>query len=142
MGGIVAQVPGNIETGRWYDIRIETKGASIKCFLDGKLIHEVAAPTLKSLYASATKNQKTGEVIVKVVNAAPNALETDINLSGLQKVGSAEAIVLTSESPTDENSLDNPTKVSPKTQALTVTGSKFTHNFPGNSVTVLRFGLK
>jgi hypothetical protein len=32
------QVPGSIETGRWYDIRIELKGPRVQCFLDGKLM--------------------------------------------------------------------------------------------------------
>jgi len=31
--------PGFIETGRWYDIRVQVKGTCIKCWLDGKLIH-------------------------------------------------------------------------------------------------------
>ena len=34
-------VPGSIETGRWYDIKIEVNGGRIRCFLDGKLIHDV-----------------------------------------------------------------------------------------------------
>ena len=35
-----SRVPGHIENNRWYDIRIEIKGASVKCYLDGKLIHD------------------------------------------------------------------------------------------------------
>ena len=30
-----------VETGRWYDVRIEVKGRQIRCFLDGKLVTEV-----------------------------------------------------------------------------------------------------
>ncbi len=51
-----------------------------------------------------------------------------------------EAAVLTSENPADENTLDDPTKVSPKSQTFDVTGSDFQHEFPGNSLTVLRIG--
>lgn len=37
--GIAAErVPGKIETGRWYDIRIALKGNTVLAFLDGKLI--------------------------------------------------------------------------------------------------------
>ena len=54
--------------------------------------------------------------------------------------GEAKAIVLTSASPRDENTIDQPTKVSPKTERLTVTSPKFTRSFPGNSLTVLRIG--
>jgi O-glycosyl hydrolase len=34
------QLAGKIETGRWYDIRIELKGNSIRAFLDNQLVQE------------------------------------------------------------------------------------------------------
>ena len=50
-------VPGSIETGRWYDIRIEVKGANVKCYLDGKLIHDVKWQATKPLYAVGQPGQ-------------------------------------------------------------------------------------
>jgi alpha-L-arabinofuranosidase len=47
-------------------------------------------------------------------------------------------MVLTSADPLDENSLENPTKVAPKTSQITLSGSSFPHSFPAHSVTVLR----
>ncbi len=140
MGGIIGrEVPGSIETGRWYDIRIEVFGTNIKCYLDGKLIHDVTPPVLKSLYASASRTKDTGEVILKVVNASKAELSTDIKLSGVKSVpGSAQATVLTSQNATDENSLTEPTKVAPATKTIDVKGPSFQHAFPGNSVTILR----
>jgi hypothetical protein len=41
-GGSASQVPGKIETNRWYDIRIEVQGASVKCYLDDKLVQQAA----------------------------------------------------------------------------------------------------
>ena len=32
---------GFIQTGRWYDLRIEVRGDRVKCFLDGQLIHDI-----------------------------------------------------------------------------------------------------
>ncbi|MCX6908745.1 MAG: DUF1080 domain-containing protein [Verrucomicrobia bacterium] len=137
--GIHAErMPGKIETGRWYDIKIECLGARVRCYLDGKLIHDVTREPLQSLYASASRVKKTGELILKVVNGNSQPLATAINLKGLSKVKSATAIVLTSDNELDENTLDEPTKVAPKTQTLSVTGPAFKHTFPGNSVTVLR----
>jgi len=50
MEGIIGnEVPGKIETDRWYDIRIELSNTQIKCYLDGKLIHDVTYPKNKSL---------------------------------------------------------------------------------------------
>lgn len=46
--------------------------------------------------------------------------------------------MLTSESPLDENTLEKPTKVSPKTEDVKISGSTLTRSFPGNSFTVIR----
>jgi alpha-L-arabinofuranosidase len=50
--------------------------------------------------------------------------------------------VLTSESGADENSLAEPMKVSPKTEAVEFTGTSLKRSFPGNSFTVLRLQTK
>jgi alpha-L-arabinofuranosidase len=139
-GGIVTQTPGEIETGRWYDIRIEHKGANIKCYLDGKLIHDVNSPGVKALHASASRVNASGEVILKVVNAAAAPVTADVALKGVERLnGPAQAIVLTSDKPEDENTLDEPTKVVPKAATVNVGGPSFRHEFPGNSLTILRF---
>ncbi|MHC4253915.1 MAG: family 16 glycoside hydrolase, partial [Planctomycetota bacterium] len=39
---------GKIETGRWYSVKVAVKGDSIKCFFDGKLIHDVKDGTYKA----------------------------------------------------------------------------------------------
>ena len=40
--------PGSIETGKWYDVKIVLRGSSIRCYLDGQLIHDVDDPTYKA----------------------------------------------------------------------------------------------
>jgi DNA-directed RNA polymerase subunit RPC12/RpoP len=39
------RIPGKIDTGRWYDIRIELSGPHIRCYLDGAIVHDVVYPT-------------------------------------------------------------------------------------------------
>jgi alpha-L-arabinofuranosidase len=137
--------PASIAPGRWYDIRIQLKGTTIKCWLDGQLIHDIVKPraTVHRLYASATHDHKTGDIILKVVNTAAEPVNADLNLRGAQNLpGSGTAIVLTSESARDENSLEQPLKVSPQTQTFSFTGSQIKRTFPGNSVTVLRIASK
>lgn len=135
--------PGKIETGRWYDIRIQVLGNRVKCSLDGKLIHDInyqQGGSVKTLCACASHDEKSGDVIVKVVNASANPVETQINLDGLKNLaGPATGIVLTSADPLDENSVDEPTKVSPKMESIDFTGTNLTRSFPGNSFTILRF---
>jgi len=132
-----------IETGRWYDIRIEVSGSSFKCFLDDKLIHEAKHSGVKSLHASATRDAARGEVILKVVNASAEAQPAEIKLNGIaQATSPAHVMVLTSEHATDENTLDSPKKVVPVAQTIPLTGTTLSHSFPGNSFTVIRVQVK
>ncbi|MGA7162079.1 MAG: alpha-L-arabinofuranosidase C-terminal domain-containing protein [Bacteroidota bacterium] len=130
-----------IETGRWYDVKIELRGNSAKGYLDGKIVQEVGdvRTSVKSLFASAARDDKSGDIIVKVVNASFDPLTTQIELKGAGAIGGkGKAIVLASGSPLDENTLDDPTKVVPKTELVHFSGNILTRSFPGNSLTVIR----
>ncbi len=129
-----------IETGHWYDIKVEVNGISIRCWLDGHLVHQILRPRQAThrLYAAAARDNQSGSTILKVVNTADGPVETHIQLQGAKAGGSGQAVVLAADSPWDENSLENPQKVSPKTSPLSVTGPAFDYTFPGNSVTILQ----
>ena len=144
MGAINSHdVNGSIETGRWYDIRIETTDAGIKCYLDDKLIHDSTYPEITSLYASASREDSSGDIIAKVVNASPDAVETDLRFDGAASLAnSAKAIILTSASGDDENSLEHPEKVMPKSKELEVKNFTIHQSFPGNSLTIIRASRK
>ena len=133
------RVPGKIETGRWYDVKVELKGASVRCYLDGQLVHEVTGKNMPGLYAVASRADATGEIILKTVNASDAPLATAIALPGAGKLApQAPAWVLTSASPDDENSFDAPAKIAPKEEALSNVAPEFPHTFPAHSVTVMR----
>jgi alpha-L-arabinofuranosidase len=135
-------VPGSIETGRWYDIRIEVKDATVKCFLDGKLIHDVKWQAMKPLFAVASRAKRAHEVILKVVNVSSSDQETDLKLEGAKVSPTASAMVIASDKPEDENTLYQPLRVRPVTLTLRNAGAAFRHTFPANSVTVLRLKLQ
>jgi len=145
-GGSLDSKPSHIETDRWYDIKLTVAGKRVKCWLDGKLVHDVdydASGPINSLYATSATDAQSGDVIVKVVNTSAGPLETAIDLSGAGNLsGQGTATVLTSENATDENSLAEPLKVSPKTESVSFSGAALTHSFPGNSFTVLRLKTK
>lgn len=138
--------PAHIETGRWYDLKLTVSGKNVKCWLDGKLMHDVefdANTKVASLYAVAATDKASGDVILKIVNANAKALETEIALKGGAKLsGQGTATVLTSDSPKDENTIQSPTKVSLKTEPINFSGSTIKRSFPGNSFTVLRLKAK
>lgn len=131
-------VPGKIETGRWYDVVIDATGDRLKCSLNGKQLVDVQPPRIKAVFASATLDEPSGEVIVKIVNAAANERDAVVELGGLAKATVSEALQLSSANAMDENSLDEPLKVSTKPVDLIVDGNRIRHTMPGNSLLVVR----
>ena len=135
---IAGEAAGKIETNRWYDIRIECKANSAKCFLDGKLVQEFAYPAPPMPVYAVASRADGGEVILKVVNADREAQRIAVELRGVKKVSGGTAIVLTSARGEDENTLAEPNKVAPVTKSLEASAPRFTYTLPPNSVTVLR----
>ena len=90
------------------------------------------------LYASASLDERAGEVILKVVNTSPAQREVSINLAGARGVKGGSALVLSSPDLKAENSLDEPTRISPVERPLAAPGAEFTYALAPNSLTVLR----
>ena len=132
-------VPGRIEEGRWYGIRIELAGPRIRCYLDGQLVHDVQDAAAMPMAAVAGRDERTGEVVLKVVNVSDEAQRTEVALKGAGRVEpQGTAVVLTSGSPEDENSVAEPTNVAPVTQQVGRLGATFRYAFPPHSLTILR----
>ncbi|QGK73233.1 alpha-L-arabinofuranosidase C-terminal domain-containing protein [Flavobacterium sp. SLB02] len=94
-----------------------------------------------SLYASAVKDVKKKEVIIKLVNTAPAAQEINIDLKGA-KLGSKGSIVrLSSPGREDENTFSDPKKITPKQSEYTITKGNQQLNLPAYSLTVLKLKI-
>jgi alpha-L-arabinofuranosidase len=136
--------PFTVETGRWYDLKLEVNGHTARGYVDGKLVMEAtdeANLPAAAAFASASYINATGELIVKVVNSADQPLEAEIHLANAREVGAGKAIVLSGE-PSAVNSIANPANVAPKEEPLTNASASFTRTFPAHSVTLLRFPAK
>ena len=139
--GEPARIPGKIEDNRWYDVRIELKGNTVKAYLDNQLIQQGELKPVTALYAVAGRDEKSGDVIIDVVNPTATPMPTNLNLTGLARVTTAKAIVL-SGAPGDENSIQAPTKIAPREEDIALTSPNFTHTFPAHSFTILRLKTK
>jgi alpha-L-arabinofuranosidase len=140
----LGRVPGSLETGRWYDIKIAIKGPHVDCTLDGRLIQsaDVLVRRVPALFASATRDDHTGEVILKVVNAQARPAPVSIQIAGTSMLKATGTAITLSGDPKDENSLDSPTRISPASSKVSGVGSKFTYTFRPHSLTVLRLGQR
>lgn len=132
------QVLGHIETGRWYDLKVEVQGPRIRCYVDGTLVHDLQDRPASTLFASASREQSSGEVILKVANPAEADQEVRIALNGLRAVGREAVGEVLTGSPADVNSLAEPRHIAPKPLRIPIAGTTFSHAFPASSITVLR----
>ena len=137
----VKTVPGRIETGRWYDIRIEVRDTQVKAYVDGQLVQEVQIDYPDMLYANAMVDKATNELVVKVVNFDDVMIPLQMNLKGADVV-SAQMSLLTAEDGKAENSYDEPEKVVPMTTECDLTFKESLYMVPANSLTVWRMKMK
>lgn len=136
------RIPGKIEPNRWYDVRIELKGATVKAYLDNQLVQQGERKPTTVLYAIAGRDEKNGEVIIDVVNPTGEARAANINLRGVDLVATTGRAIILSGTPGDENSLQAPGKVVPREEVVNNVKANFTHTFPAYSFTVLRLKTK
>ena len=138
-GPVGRHVAGTVETNRWYDIRVELSGQRIRCYLDGKMIHDETAQTMQRFLAIAGRDDTGGDIIVKVINTSAEPVTAAMNLRGLDRIApEVQVTVLKSDRPDDNNSPDNPAKVVPVTATIPVAGPRVSHEFLPNSLTILR----
>jgi alpha-L-arabinofuranosidase len=134
----IATASGSIDTGRWYDARVDVKGDSIKCYLDDKLVLETKLKrVVPGIYSNATIDSKTNEVFVKIVNTGGVATTAKINISN-KNVSSASVVRLASAKGTDENTMSSPTNVCPVESVLMPADNSVVVDIPAFSLNVVR----
>ena len=129
------RLPAPIETGKWYDIRLEVGPDKVECYLNDKLLMTYEEPS--KLIGLAGKDTATGDLIVKMVNGHEEACTADIQLDGFE-VASGDAYVLSAPALEVENSFLAPQQYVPVKTALGAKEKGFSYTFAPYSITVLR----
>ena len=139
----VGAIRGHLEEGRWYDVEVQVRGVTARCRLDGELVHEFTLPDRQSLYANATLDEKTNELIIKLVNPTSAAQTARVNL-GYEAAGQARAIVLASAKGSDENSMRQQLNVSPVEYPIRIKEGTTSLDYPIQpfSLSILRVKVK
>ncbi|MFD9251466.1 alpha-L-arabinofuranosidase C-terminal domain-containing protein [Streptomyces bottropensis] len=129
--------PGTIETGRTYDVEVKVRGRQVTLLLDGKewgsFTDDKPAEPFRQV---VTRDAKTGELIVKVVNAQSTAARTAIDLGGARVRSTTHVTTLTAAP--DAVNTETATPVAPVRSTFGGVAEKFSYTFPANSVTFLR----
>lgn len=125
-----------IQTGRQYDVRVQVRGRTVTLFLDGQKWGEFTdSQKVEPFRQVVTRDRRTGELIVKVVNAQATAARTAVALNG----GNVErgAKVTTLRGDPDDVNTQYTTPITPRESRVNVAGT-FTYTFPPYSVTFIR----
>ncbi|MGW9591625.1 alpha-L-arabinofuranosidase C-terminal domain-containing protein [Streptomyces chartreusis] len=135
--GTLLTKAGSIETGRAYDIDVKVRGRQVTLYLDGQewggFTDDKPAEPFRQV---VTKDARTGDLIVKVVNAQPAEARTAIDLGGARVASKARVTTLAADQDAVNTETDAP--VTPATSTFSGVTDRFTYTFPANSVTFLR----
>ncbi|MEV5014870.1 alpha-L-arabinofuranosidase C-terminal domain-containing protein [Streptomyces sp. NPDC053780] len=128
---------GSIETGRAYDIDVKVRGRQVTLYLDGKewgsFTDDKPAEPFRQV---VTEDARTGDLIVKVVNAQDTAARTAVDLGGAEVAGKARVTTLAADQ--DAVNTETTTPVTPVRSTFSGVANEFAYTFPANSVTFLR----
>ena len=128
-----------VETGRWYDLRLEVRGRTVRGYVDGQLINEATYPRIDTVLGIAGRDDRTGDVVIKMLNTGDAPAAITVNLANTRNLPStARVITLQSAQPTDENSFADPRKIVPVETTRSNVGSTFAQELPAYSLTVVR----
>lgn len=136
-------VYGAVKTGEEYKIKVVVDGDKISCYINDKLTNEVIEKKVDTdIFTSSSYDEKTGDLIVKVVNTAEEAKKVKINISSSKKIDSnAKVEYITGENSSMINSFEKPEDVSIKNKTLSDISKSFDYDADKYSVSVIRIKL-
>ena len=137
---VLGEKAGTLTIGKDYTIRIQKEGQHVRCYLDGEVIIEATLRTYgaRTVYTSASIDDETGMMYVKIVNPSGTQRDVKLTLAG-GHVEAAEAEILSASRGTDENTTSNPQRIVPRTQQLSVNDDNtIAYTCPAYSVGVIR----
>ena len=95
---------------------------------------------LPGLFASATRDSKSGKLFIKLVNPLPSSQAVEFDLSG-GRIRSDGTMTVLSGDPKTMNSIAEPTKIAPVTTKINGLGGTFHQTLSAYSVTVLALSI-
>ena len=130
---------GRVEPGRWYDVTLQVAGDSVKAWLDNELVFNTVLKhdVTKGIFSSATIDDTTDELIVKVANTSDAATTARLNLKHFTP-NCARVVRLAANDGMEENTLQAPTTIHPVEQLLSPKDGSVLLDVPPYSLNIVR----
>lgn len=129
----------HIEKGRSYRLEIRVQGRTIETFVDGE--PETAAqslpPLAEPLYAVSSRERKSGDMIVKLVNVLPRPQPVTLELEGMT-AAAGTACIMSGYDRQAQNVLGEAETVVPREERIAFPAGTFEWQVPAESVCILR----
>lgn len=147
-GSKTGQLPGTtkdfvVETGRTYELKVEVKGDTVKCYIDGELYvdYDFNLDKEYECYSVVSKDDN-GDIIIKLVNVTDSSKTVAVNIDNADISGTAIINQVAGNSLTDENVLDAEETCTLKEFTMEGFDSSFNYTVPAYSVTSIRLEVK
>ncbi len=123
-----------------YFLKLEVQGRRIKTWVNGELYNNAVdlLPQLEELYVTASVDKESDRTIVKAVNLTGEEKEVLLSLDGAER---KQVVIsgLKGYGLDETNTFENPNRIVPWMEKLSVDGNSLSYIFAPHSVTVLSF---
>lgn len=143
-GSKTGQLPGTtkdfvVETGRTYELKVEVKGDTVKCYIDGELYvnYDFGLDKEYECY-SVVSADDNGDIIIKLVNVTDSSKTVAVNFDNADVASEATINQVAGNSLYNENLLDQDEACTMDEFTLKGFESSFNYTMPAYSVTSIR----
>lgn len=140
-GACLTQSLFSVETDREYNLMVDVNERHIRTYIDGEPINTIEdkLPVTEPLYYSASMENTTGDIILKVVNVQDAPEDVKIVVEGINKeLLSGKIFKMNGYEPEDVNSFTEPRKIAIEEAPINIKGNTLCYEFPKQSITIFR----
>ena len=137
---ITSNITGSIQSNVWYDVSVTIENDWMYCYLNGELVHKVCIALTKGpVYSTTSVDEKSGDIIIKLVNVSEQKAQVDINLANADFIAPVcDEIVLTGNGKSTKNTFASPTNAAEVKGVFDGASDSFVYEMEGLSFVVLR----
>lgn len=135
----LSQYKFTCEKNKEYQLELKIRGRNIKTFINGQAYNNIDSKPIiiEPLYYSASKEDKSGDLIIKVVNVSDQSKTATIELQNCD-YSQGKVYIMENYDLNAENDFVNPTKVIPVEKAITINKSIFEYEIEKHSIYIFR----
>ena len=139
-GALAHAVEYSIEPQKWYNLKLVVTPQKSTLYIDGKQILSYVPKGVMPNYAITSGiDEKTKELVLKVVNRMPVPYSPEIRIEGARNIAKVgKSISLCAKSEKEENSFKHPHKIYPIEKEFEGFSKCFRYNFAPYYYTILR----